>query len=155
MKFPMRGKMRRVGGAYVADSATVTGDVTLADEATVWFGSVLRGDDAPLYVGRCTNIQDLTMMHADPGVENVLGDHVTVGHRVVLHGAHVQDDCLIGMGAANIEEPSDEQLDLFNDPRERRNRRLDEALDLIQDRFGGAAIQRGSGARPARQDGLE
>ncbi len=99
MMFPMKGKFRRVGGAFVADSATLTGEVTLADEATVWFGAVLRGDDAPLRVGRCTNIQDLTMMHADPGVENVLGDFVTVGHRVVLHGTHVEDDCLIGMGA--------------------------------------------------------
>lgn len=99
MNFPMHGKMHRIEQAFVADSATVTGDVTLLEGANVWFGCVLRGDDAPLVVGRFTNVQDLTVMHADPGVPNVLGDYVTVGHRVVLHGATVEDDCLIGMGA--------------------------------------------------------
>jgi carbonic anhydrase/acetyltransferase-like protein (isoleucine patch superfamily) len=65
----------------------------------IWFGCVLRGDDAPLIVGRRTNVQDLTMVHADPGVPNVLGEEVTVGHRCVLHGAQIGDRCLIGMGA--------------------------------------------------------
>ncbi|MBK7645403.1 MAG: gamma carbonic anhydrase family protein [Planctomycetes bacterium] len=87
------------GGAHVASNAIVTGDVTLGEEANVWFGCVLRGDDAPLVVGARTNIQDLTMLHADPGVSNVIGEDVTVGHRCVLHGARVEDRCLIGMGA--------------------------------------------------------
>jgi carbonic anhydrase/acetyltransferase-like protein (isoleucine patch superfamily) len=65
----------------------------------VWFGCVLRGDDAPLRVGRGTNIQDLTMVHADTGVPNVIGEDCTVGHRAILHGAQVGDRCLIGMGA--------------------------------------------------------
>jgi carbonic anhydrase/acetyltransferase-like protein (isoleucine patch superfamily) len=87
------------GGAFIASNAIVTGDVTLGEDVGVWFGCVLRGDDAPLVVGARTNIQDLTMIHADPGVPNVIGSGVTVGHRVVLHGATVEDGCLIGMGA--------------------------------------------------------
>lgn len=98
--FPRENLMRPVeGGAFVAANAVVTGEVTLGEDAGVWFGCVLRGDDAPLIVGARTNIQDLTMIHADPGVPNVIGSGVTVGHRVVLHGATVEDDCLIGMGS--------------------------------------------------------
>ncbi|MCE9595274.1 MAG: gamma carbonic anhydrase family protein [Planctomycetes bacterium] len=98
--FPRQGLMRRVdGGAFVASNAIVTGDVTLGEDVGVWFGCVLRGDDAPLVIGRRTNVQDLTMIHADTGVPNVIGANVTIGHRCVLHGARVEDGCLIGMGA--------------------------------------------------------
>ena len=98
--YPTSGLFERIeGGAYRAFNAVVTGDVTLGQDSGVWFGCVLRGDDAPLVVGRRTNIQDLTMLHADVGVPNVLGDDVTVGHGCVLHGARVADRCLIGMGA--------------------------------------------------------
>lgn len=99
-EFPREGLMRAVpGGAFAATNATLTGDVTLGEDAGVWFGCVLRGDDAPLVVGRRTNVQDLTMIHADPGVPNVVGDEVTIGHRCVLHGARVEDGALVGMGA--------------------------------------------------------
>lgn len=87
------------GGAFAARNAIVTGNVTLGEDVGIWFGCVLRGDDAPLTVGRRTNVQDLTMIHADTGVPNVIGEEVTIGHRCVLHGAEVQDRCLIGMGA--------------------------------------------------------
>ena len=87
------------GGAFVAFNAVVTGEVDLGEDAGVWFGCVVRGDDAPITIGRRTNVQDLTMIHADPGVPNVIGEEVTVGHRCVLHGATVGDRCLIGMGA--------------------------------------------------------
>ena len=98
--FPRRGLFRPVaGGAFVAANAIVTGDVTLGEDVGVWFGCVVRGDDAPLTVGRRTNVQDLTMIHADTGVPNVIGEEVTIGHRCVLHGARVEDRCLIGMGA--------------------------------------------------------
>ncbi len=98
--FPRRGLMRPVeGGAFVAQGAVVTGDVTLAEDVGVWFGCVLRGDDAPLTIGRRTNVQDGTIVHADIGVPNVIGEEVTVGHRCVLHGARVGNRCLIGMGA--------------------------------------------------------
>src|SRR5882672_8054960 len=98
--FPRSGLFRPVpGGAFVASNAIVTGDVTLGEDVGVWFGCVLRGDDAALSIGRRTNIQDLTMVHADTGVPNVIGEEVTVGHRVVLHGAQIGDRSLIGMGA--------------------------------------------------------
>lgn len=87
------------GGAFRAYNAVVTGDVDLAEDVGIWFGCVVRGDDAPLTIGARTNIQDLTMVHADTGVPNVIGEEVTVGHRCVLHGARVGDRCLIGMGA--------------------------------------------------------
>ncbi len=98
--FPRRGLMRPVeGGAHAAANAILTGEVTLGAQASVWFGCVLRGDDAPITIGARTNIQDLTMVHADPGVPSVIGEDVTVGHRCVLHGARIEDRCLIGMGA--------------------------------------------------------
>ena len=98
--FPRQGRMRALeGGAYAADNAVLTGEITLGRDSGVWFGCVLRGDDAPLVIGERTNIQDLTMIHADPGVPNVIGNDVTVGHRCVLHGARVGDRCLVGMGA--------------------------------------------------------
>lgn len=87
------------GGAYRAVDAVVTGDVTLGEDVGIWFGCVVRGDDAPLTIGRRTNVQDLTMIHADTGVPNTIGEEVTIGHRCVLHGARVGDRALIGMGS--------------------------------------------------------
>jgi len=99
-QFPKKGLFKSVPeGAFAALNATLTGDVKLAEDVGVWFGCVLRGDDAPLSVGRRSNIQDLTMVHADTGVSNEIGEEVTIGHRCVLHGAVVGDRCLIGMGA--------------------------------------------------------
>jgi carbonic anhydrase/acetyltransferase-like protein (isoleucine patch superfamily) len=98
--FPRTGLFRAVeGGAFVASNAIVTGDVTLGEDTGVWFGCVVRGDDAPLVIGARTNVQDLTMIHADTGTPNVIGEEVTIGHRCVLHGARIEDRCLIGMGA--------------------------------------------------------
>ncbi len=98
--FPSRGLFRALpGGAFAATNAILTGDLTLGENVGIWFGCVLRGDDAPLTIGARTNVQDLTMIHADTGVPNVIGAEVTIGHRCVLHGARVEDRCLIGMGA--------------------------------------------------------
>ena len=97
--FPQRGLIVPIeGGAYRATNAIVTGDVTLGQDVGIWFSCVVRGDDAPLTVGRRTNVQDLSLIHADTGVPNVIGEEVTIGHRCVLHGARVADRCLIGMG---------------------------------------------------------
>ncbi|MEW6705309.1 MAG: gamma carbonic anhydrase family protein [Pseudomonadota bacterium] len=85
--------------AWVADSAQVIGKVQLAEEASVWFGAILRGDTDWLRIGRGTNIQDNSVLHTDAGIELVLGDHVTVGHQVVLHGCTVGDNSLIGIQA--------------------------------------------------------
>jgi carbonic anhydrase/acetyltransferase-like protein (isoleucine patch superfamily) len=75
------------------------GDVVLAEESSVWYTSVLRGDMAPIRIGRQTCLQDGTIVHVDEGVPCIIGDRVGVGHRVILHGCTVEDDCLIGMGS--------------------------------------------------------
>jgi carbonic anhydrase/acetyltransferase-like protein (isoleucine patch superfamily) len=87
------------GGGWVARNALLCGDVTIGEDSGIWFSCVIRGDDAPITIGRRTNVQDLTMIHADPGVPSYIGDEVTIGHRCVLHGARVEDRSLIGMGA--------------------------------------------------------
>ena len=99
-QFPSAGLFRSLdGGAFAAENATLTGTIELGEQANVWFGCVLRGDDAPIRIGARTNVQDLTMIHADIDVPNEIGEEVTIGHRCVLHGAKVGDRCLIGMGA--------------------------------------------------------
>lgn len=85
--------------AWVAESAQVIGHVTLADEASVWFGVVARGDTAHLLVGAGSNIQDNTVLHADVGQPLVIGRDVTVGHKAMLHGCTIGDGSLIGIGA--------------------------------------------------------
>jgi len=85
--------------AWIAPGAVVLGDVTLGTEATVWYGAVVRGDSAPIRVGRQTNIQDGCILHADEGFPCTLGERVTLGHGSIVHGATVEDDCLIGMRA--------------------------------------------------------
>lgn len=85
--------------AFVAPATVVVGRVTIGRRSSVWYGSVLRGDDEEIVLGEDSNVQDLSMMHADPGYPAVLGNRVTIGHRVIVHGATVEDDVLIGMGA--------------------------------------------------------
>ena len=75
------------------------GDVTLGEESSVWYGCVLRGDMAPIVIGSQTNLQDGTIVHVDEGVPCTIGPRVGVGHRVILHGCTVEDECLIGMGS--------------------------------------------------------
>src|SRR4051794_25413887 len=87
------------GEYWVAPTATLIGRVRLSKGASVWFGSVLRGDNEWISVGERSNIQDLCILHADPGIPVGLGNNVTVGHGVVLHGATVGDNTVIGMGA--------------------------------------------------------
>lgn len=85
--------------AFIHPAACVFGDVTLGARASVWPTAVLRGDTAPIVVGEDSNIQDGTILHVDPGVPCTIGARVAVGHRAVVHGATVEDDCLIAMGA--------------------------------------------------------
>jgi carbonic anhydrase/acetyltransferase-like protein (isoleucine patch superfamily) len=75
------------------------GDVTLGEESSVWYNAVLRGDMAPIIIGGQSNIQDGTIVHVDAGVPCIVGRRVGVGHRVILHGCSVEDDCLIAMGS--------------------------------------------------------
>ena len=85
--------------AFIAPGAVVLGDVSLGRDSSVWYNSVLRGDMAPITVGDETNIQDLTVVHADPGSPCRIGRRVAVGHRAILHACVVEDLCLIGMGS--------------------------------------------------------
>ncbi len=85
--------------AWVADSAQVMGQVTLAEDASVWFGTVVRGDTETIHIGRGSNIQDASVLHADVGKPLTVGEFVTVGHQVMLHGCHIGDGSLIGIGA--------------------------------------------------------
>jgi carbonic anhydrase/acetyltransferase-like protein (isoleucine patch superfamily) len=86
--------------AFVAASAQVIGDVELAEETSVWFTTVLRGDVNYIRVGRGTNVQDGTIIHVNRrGSPTILEDYVTVGHAARLHGCHVRSHCLIGIGA--------------------------------------------------------
>ncbi len=85
--------------AWVADSAEVMGNVVLGDNASIWFGAVLRGDNETLTIGAGTNVQDGSVLHSDHGQPLTLGERVTVGHKVVLHGCTVGDESLIGIGA--------------------------------------------------------
>jgi carbonic anhydrase/acetyltransferase-like protein (isoleucine patch superfamily) len=85
--------------AFIAPTAAVMGDVVLEEESSVWYAAVVRGDMAPIRIGAQTNVQDGTVVHVDEGVPCTVGRRVGVGHRVILHGCAVEDDCLIGMGS--------------------------------------------------------
>ncbi len=90
---------RVAASAWIADSAQVIGDVELAEDVGIWFGAVLRGDTEMLRIGRGSNIQDASVLHADVGKPLVVGEGVTVGHQVMLHGCTIGDGSLIGIGA--------------------------------------------------------
>jgi carbonic anhydrase/acetyltransferase-like protein (isoleucine patch superfamily) len=85
--------------AWVADSAQVMGAVTLAENASVWFGAILRGDTERITIGENANVQDGSVIHADRGYPVTLAENVTVGHQVMLHGCTVGEGSLIGIGA--------------------------------------------------------
>ena len=84
---------------WIAPSANVIGEVILAKDASVWFNAVLRADNEPIYVGQGSNIQDGAIIHTDPGFSCVIGKKVTVGHMAMLHGCHIGDGSLIGIGS--------------------------------------------------------
>jgi gamma-carbonic anhydrase len=85
---------------FVADNAIIIGDVEIGEDASIWFGSVLRGDVNYIRVGARTNIQDQTIIHvSSKGLPTIVEENVTVGHRVTLHACHVESGCLIGIGA--------------------------------------------------------
>jgi len=86
-------------GAWVADSAEVMGAVEIGKDASIWFGAVVRGDTETIRIGAGTNIQDASVLHADIGKPLTIGENVTVGHQVMLHGCTIGDGSLIGIGA--------------------------------------------------------
>lgn len=92
-------------GVYLADTAVVIGDVTIGERSSLWFGAVARGDVFHIRIGADTNIQDNTVIHVTTGEHaTVIGDRVTIGHRVLLHGCTIADETLIGMGAIVMDQ---------------------------------------------------
>lgn len=85
--------------SFVAANATVVGEVSLALGSSIWYGAVVRGDVEQIVIGKYTNVQDGAILHGDPGSPTILEDYVTVGHRAVIHSAHIETGCLIGIGA--------------------------------------------------------
>ncbi|MEL6553670.1 MAG: gamma carbonic anhydrase family protein [Cyanobacteria bacterium J06621_11] len=85
--------------AFVASNATVMGHVEVGKGASIWFGAVVRGDVEQVRIGDHSNVQDGAVLHGDPTLPTVLEDFVTVGHRAVVHSAHIERGCLIGIGA--------------------------------------------------------
>ncbi len=87
------------GTYWIAPDASVVGNVRMGRDASIWFGAVVRGDNEPITIGARSNIQDGSVLHSDPGAPLMIGEGVTVGHKVVLHGCTVGDNSLIGIGA--------------------------------------------------------
>ncbi len=97
---PYRGHVARVAAsAYVDPSAQVIGQVSIGERSSIWPCAVVRGDVGLITIGNETNIQDNSTLHSDDGFPLVIGDRVTVGHQVMLHGCTIEDECLIGIGS--------------------------------------------------------
>ena len=82
---------------YIAEGVTIIGSVILGERVSIWSGAVLRGDNEPIVIGDDSNIQELSVLHTDPGAPLTIGRHVTVGHQVMLHGCTIGDGSLIGI----------------------------------------------------------
>ncbi len=89
--------------AFIAPNAVVMGQVTLAPGSSVWYGAVVRADVEKIVIGTSTNIQDGAILHGDPGKITCLEEYVTIGHRAVIHAAHIEKGCLIGIGAVILD----------------------------------------------------
>lgn len=97
--FELKDDLKVAPTAWIAPGAVVVGDVTLEDEASIWFGCVVRGDLSPVRIGRKSNIQDGAILHVGAKHPCTIGDGVSLGHGAIVHGATVEDDCLIAMRA--------------------------------------------------------
>ena len=96
--------LKHPDGSFRAHNATVVGDVTAGDGSSFWFSAVVRGDVAPVTIGRRTNVQDCAVVHCDSDVANVIGDDVVIGHGAIVHGKFVGNGTLIGMGATVLSQ---------------------------------------------------
>lgn len=90
--------------AFIAPNATIIGDVEIGENSSVFFGSVVRGDIAPVRIGNNTNVQDLSVLHQTPGFTLTLEDNVTIGHKVTLHSCTVKQGALVGMDSIVLDE---------------------------------------------------
>lgn len=95
----MQNNVDKADGVFVADTARVVGNVKIDKDCSIWYGAVIRGDEAPIQIGRNTNVQDNCVIHADKGFDVEIGADVTIGHGSIVHGCRVGDGSLIGMGA--------------------------------------------------------
>ena len=86
-------------GCWVADTASVIGNVIMAGDVSVWFGATIRGDNEPISIGAGSNIQDNAVLHSDPGSPLAIGANCTIGHQAIVHGCTIGNDTLVGMGA--------------------------------------------------------
>ncbi len=91
--------VRAEGEYWVADNATVVGNVLLKDNSSIWFNAVVRGDNELITIGEGSNVQDGSVLHSDPGSPLTIGAHVTIGHKVMLHGCEIGEGSLIGINA--------------------------------------------------------
>lgn len=89
--------------AWIAPSADLIGNIEIGEDSSVWFGCVIRSDVNEVRIGKNTNIQDLSCIHTDTNTKTIIGNNVTVGHRVMLHGCKIEDNCLIGMSATILD----------------------------------------------------
>lgn len=104
MIYPFKGKHPQIDpSVFIADYTTITGDVTIGKDSSVWFNTIIRGDVAPTIIGNKTNIQDLCMLHQSPGNPLILEDNVTIGHQVTLHSCIIRNNALIGMGSVILD----------------------------------------------------
>ncbi|PGB56015.1 gamma carbonic anhydrase [Bacillus anthracis] len=100
MIYPYKEKNPKIASsAFIADYVTITGDVSIGEESSIWFNTVIRGDVSPTIIGDRVNVQDQCILHQSPQYPLILEDDVTIGHQVILHSCHIKKDALIGMGS--------------------------------------------------------
>lgn len=104
MIYSLGGRTPQIADSvYIADSASVIGEVKIGSGSSIWFNTVLRADNDVIHIGECSNIQDGTVIHVDDGIPTVIGDNVTVGHSTVIHGCTLEEGCLIGIGTTILD----------------------------------------------------
>jgi carbonic anhydrase/acetyltransferase-like protein (isoleucine patch superfamily) len=97
---PFNGVVPRIADrVFLAAGSVIIGDVEIGEESSIWFNAILRGDVAPIRIGRRSNVQDGAVLHLDRGTPCIVGDEVTIGHRAIIHGTTIADGVTIGMGA--------------------------------------------------------
>lgn len=105
MIYPYKGNTPKISkSAFIADYVTITGDVQIGDESSVWFNTSIRGDVAPTIIGNKVNIQDNSVLHQSPNNPLILEDEVTIGHQVILHSCIIRKKALIGMGSIVLDQ---------------------------------------------------
>ena len=100
------GSVRYGSNVYIANTATVVGDVVLGDDVGIWFSAVIRGDNDTISIGHGSNVQDCCVLHTDPGIKLNIGNNVTIGHKAVLHGCTIGDGTLIGINSVILNNAS-------------------------------------------------